>query len=204
MRGTISSAGFESGDRFVVGRWLRSPVGTTIDVMWARPDGHRVLLAPDDRTAEFVTAVYSFDEVRLVDFTTDASVQHLDVVAGPVELRLDSGRPWRIPFRRPRWFTRLVEAPIARAAMGVQCYGVSPTGVTEWYQADALRWVTAGRARLDGRDLGSLTSVAPVCGFGFSEPPARPSIVEVRPQLRGLVLPRSGVGADEPDDALGR
>jgi hypothetical protein len=44
LDGTISNVAFASGDRFVVGQWARSPIGPMNDVMWARPDGTRVLL----------------------------------------------------------------------------------------------------------------------------------------------------------------
>src|SRR4051794_34063640 len=94
MSGTISSSGFDSGDRFVVGTWATSPVGPTTDVMWARPDGRRVLLAPDDRTAAFVGAVYGFDETQIVPFETVGSVSpsELHLTAGPLRLRLNAGR----------------------------------------------------------------------------------------------------------------
>lgn len=185
MVGTISSCGFESGDRFVVGRWDRSPVGRTIDVMWAQPDGRRVLLAPDQRTADFVTAVYGFDDVRVVSFEEPSGREpnELHVVAGPVALRFGGGRPWLVLPPRPRWFTRRVEAPIAAALLGVHTWGVSPTGVQEWYQARSMRFVRTATASIDGRDLGARRPLDPACGFGFSEAPRWPTIVAVRPTL---------------------
>lgn len=184
MRGTISSSGFASGDRFVVGHWLRSPIGATVDVMWARPDGRRVLLAPDRATAEFVTAVYDFDETRVVPVSLDASARHLHLHAGPVELQLHAGRPVLLLPPRPRWFTRHVEGPVARPLLGVHTFGTSPTGVQEWYQAASCRFLVAATGRIDGIDLGTMGSLRPACGFGFSESPARPSMVAVRPSLR--------------------
>ena len=185
MRGTISSCGFASGDRFVVGRWDRSPVGRTIDIMWARPDGHRVLLAPDERTAAFVTAVYAFDEVRVVPFVEHGGRRPdgVDVTAGPLRLELRAGAPllWIPP--RPLWFTRRIEAPIAAALMRVHTWGVSPTGVQEWYQARTMRLVRHASASVDGRDLGARRPLDPACGFGFSESPRWPSVVAVRPSL---------------------
>ena len=85
--------------------------------MWAQPDGRRVLLAPDHRTADFVTAVYGFDDVRVVPFEEPSGREpnELHVVAGPVALRFVGGRPWLLLPPRPRWFTRRVEAPIAAA-----------------------------------------------------------------------------------------
>ncbi len=68
--------------------------------------------------------------------------------------------------------------------MGVRTYGVSPTGVREWYRARSYRRVVAGSASVAGADLGPLRPIDPRCGFGFSEPPRRPSIVAVRPHLQ--------------------
>lgn len=183
MRGTITSSGFASGDRVVVGRWERSPVGATVDVMWAHPDGTRTLLAPDERTARFVTSVYEFDEVRIVPFETRAGRRELTLRAGPLELELRAGRAvlWLPP--RPRWCTRWLERPVARLLLGVRTWGTSPTGVQEWYQASSCRFLVSATARVDGVDLGAMAALHPACGFGFSESPRRPSMVAVRPTL---------------------
>ncbi len=183
MQGTISSCGFESGDRFVVGAWDRSPIGPTVDVMWAAPDGTRTLLAPDEETVDFVTSVYEFDRTDVVAFGTMARPDALDLRAGPLRLHLRAdGVGFRIP-PRPLWFTRWVERPAARLLMDVTTWGTSPTGVQEWYQARACRFVTSATASLDGHDLGARAPLRPACRFGFSESPAMPSIVEVRPTL---------------------
>ena len=68
-------------------------------------------------------------------------------------------------------------------AMAVRTYGVSPTGVREWYRADAWHPITDGSLSVDGADRGVLSRVWPPVGFGFSEPPRRPSITRVRPLL---------------------
>ena len=67
LAGVIASAGFASGHRIVVGSWKRGPLGPMNDVMWARPDGTRVLIAPSAEVAEFVTSIYRFDEVVIDD-----------------------------------------------------------------------------------------------------------------------------------------
>jgi hypothetical protein len=186
MDGTISSCGFERGDRFVIGRWARSPIGPTVDVMWARPDGLRILLAPDAATAEFVTSVYEFDEVQVTPVRSLAapSANRLALAIGPLEIELGAGRPVLALPPRPLWFTRWIERPVASKVMGVRTWGTSPTGVQEWYQARSLRWVLDAAASLDGVDLGRPRPLRPACGFGFSESPARPSIVSVSPALR--------------------
>ena len=186
LRGVIASAGFASGHRVVVGHWDDSPLGPMTDVMWARPGGERVLLVDRPAAAQFITAVYRFDRVEVVPVTAGFDGRRLVVVAGGLELWMEAGRGWRLPLgdRRPAWFTRWVEAAVARPLLGVRTYGVSPTGVREWYRADEYRRVVGARAELSGHDLGRLRPVEPAVGFGFSEPPRRPSIVRVRPLLQ--------------------
>jgi hypothetical protein len=161
--------------------------------MWATADGERRLVAPTPEVAAFVSAVYRFDrtEVTPLQAEVDLDEWHLRVSAPDLglELALQARRGWRIPFPRPPWFTRWVEAPLARRLLGVRAYGVSPTGVAEWYRADAYRPVVAGEASLVGRDLGPVGPLHPPVNFGFSEPPRRPSMVAVRPLLED----RSGV-----------
>jgi hypothetical protein len=190
MRGSIVSTGFTSGDRFVVGHWREGPLGPMTDLMWASPEGWRTLLAPSAAVADFITSVYAFDEVVIgpIEVTEDSRTLHL--VTDRVHLWLHAGRAVRIPVRRPAWFTRFVEGPIARATMGVRTYGTSPTGIREWYRTDAYRRLAAATGSVDGTDLGAMAPVDPPARFGFSEPPRRPSWVEVRPLLEGdLALP---------------
>ncbi len=187
MRGSIISSGFESGDRVVVGHWQVSPVGPITDVMWSSPDGHRTLFAPDQAAADFITGVYAFDSVECVDIIVDRTVargsRSLDISVGDRRLRFVARRGVPIPLRRPAWFTRWVEGPIARLLMGVVTYGTSPTGVREWYRADRWSPLRTASGSIAGRPLGAMAHVDPACGFGFSEPPARPSWVDVRPLL---------------------
>ena len=180
----IISAGFASGDRFMVGHWASSPLGPLDDVMWGRPDGERVLLAASAREADFITAVYRFDRVEVVPVAVASADGTFVLEAGDVELRARAGRGWRLPLRRrPAWFTRWVEGPVARATMGVRTFGTSPTGVREWYQAERSRPLVEASASLDGRDLGPLVRRWDPVRVGFTEPPRRPSWVDVRPLL---------------------
>jgi hypothetical protein len=184
MAGLIAGAGFASGDRLVVGHWAASPIGPFADVMWAAPDGRRTLWAPTEAVAELVGAVYRFDVVEVADLEVEGSIAGLTASTAGWSLRLDAApRGFRIPFRRPAWMTRFVEAPVARAWMGVRPYGVSPTGVREWYRADAWRRIVSGSLVVDGVDAGALAPVDPPAGFGFSEPPRRPTVTAVRPLL---------------------
>jgi hypothetical protein len=183
--GAICSAGFASGDRFVVGYWDSSPIGPMVDVMWARPDGERVLLAESRTAADFISAVYRFDRVEVTDVSSRFDGRSLSLTTSGLELAMQGGRGWRLPLRRARlpWFTRWVEGPLARLLLGVRTFGVSPTGVMEWYRAEAYRPVVTARAMVGGCDLGGWVPFHHPVHFGFSEPPRRPSIVLVRPLL---------------------
>jgi hypothetical protein len=158
-------------------------VGKAVDVMWCDPDGRRTLFAPDPVVADFVTAIYEFDAVVVGAFEHQGNGWAERLVLPDRMVELVAGPGWRIPFHRPPWFTRWVEAPIARATMGVHPYGTSPTGVREWYRADVCRPIQCGHGRIGGGSLGRLTPTVEPTGFGFSEPPRRPSFVEVRPLL---------------------
>jgi hypothetical protein len=172
------------------------------DLMWATPGGKRRLVAPTEEVADLVAGVYDFDEVVVSPLEVDSGPRRLQFHAPDLglELHLEAGRGWPIPAprRRPTWFTRAVEAPLARRLLGVNAYGVSPAGVREWYQASRYRRVTSARASLAGADLGSLGPLAPPVGFGFSEPPRHPSLVEVTTVLDRLPAarrsPRRGPG----------
>ncbi|MEO7572352.1 MAG: hypothetical protein ABIX10_07935, partial [Acidimicrobiales bacterium] len=156
MRGVIASTGFGSGHRVVVGHWAEGPLGPMTDLMWATPDGRRTLVAPSDDAATFISSVYAFDAVEVVEVAVEATDRTLRIRAGHRALALRAGRAWRIPLRRPAWCTRFVEAPIARALMGVRTYGTSPTGVREWYRAVAYRRLVSAEGSLDGVDLGAM------------------------------------------------
>ena len=80
--GRISSSGFESGDRIVIGDWLNSPLGTFTNVMWAQPDGKRVLLSPSEEHAEYVSQLYNFEEVNVVEVNVKRHRRGIDVTAG--------------------------------------------------------------------------------------------------------------------------
>lgn len=163
--------------------------------MWATPDGRRRLLAPTQEAADYVSGVYRFDDVVVGPLHVRLAAPTLDLRApgAGLELHLWAGRAIGLPWPRPAWFTRWVEGPIAWRAVGVRTYGRSPTGVQEWYRAVSFRRVVGGWASIDGRDLGRLGDIHPAAGFGFSEPPRRPSMVGVHPLLQGP-RPRRGPG----------
>ena len=155
------------------------------DVMWARPNGERVLLVPSAAVRAFVTAVYRFDRVYLEPIVASFDGRRLALEAGELALWMQGGAGWRLPlgWARPAWFTRWVEGAVATPLLGVHTYGVSPTGVREWYRADHYRPVIDAHASVAGTDLGPLRRLDRPLRFGFSDPPRRPSIVIVRPRL---------------------
>lgn len=169
----------------MIGTWRESPLGRLDDLMWARPDGRRLLLAGTRREADYVSGAYGFDEVVVGPLRVDLHGRSLHLYAPEraLELHLTGGLALRVPWARPAWFTRWVEGPIAGRLLGVHTYGVSPTGVREWYRAVSVRRLVDGWASVQGADLGALGPIDPATGFGFSEPPAFPSMVGVHPLL---------------------
>ena len=199
LEGRIAAAGFASGDRFVIGLWSRGPLGPMLDVMWARPDGTKVLLASSQEVAVFVGGVYEFDEVRVIEARAGSSNERVEVDAGPLHVELRTGPPLKAFGLRPRFLRRRatwvrVEDALLRplagrfligGGSGVRLYGRSPSGVKEWYCIDAYRPVVSARATLEGKDLGPLVPLDPPAYFGFSEFPRRPAVVDCAPLLEG-------------------
>ena len=186
--GQIAGVGTTSGLRAVVGHWADGPWGSFADVMVETADGHRVLLAPDERVAEFVASTYTFDETRIqpvgVTERSDAwAVEtpslRLDLVLGT---RTGLGRLLgAVPSRvgtSPAWCT--VTDPFARVLMrGVRTRGTAGNGRREWYGATDVRRIDAATGFWEGMDLGTLAPVDPPCRFGFSSTPTRPSVTRV-------------------------
>ena len=186
--GWILGLGTTSGTRVVLGHWPRSPLGPFSDVMVQRPDGCRVLLAPDEEVAGFVGATYTFDEVRLAPVTVrrpDDATWTVD--AGPLRLRVTTGpRPplgrllHAVPARlarAPGW-VGLLDRP-ARLTTGLRTTGSAGSGRTEWYGVQDLHALTAVDGGWDGAPLGALAPVHPPVTFGFGSVPPRPSVVRV-------------------------
>lgn len=183
LRGSITSVGFASGDRFVIGDWPKSPIGAFADLMWAKPDGSRVLLG-ESEVSEYVTAVYPFNETFDHKVVTATNGRNYSVRSGTLELELTFGAVlFGLP-PRPRWFTATVENWFSRRLLAVDTYGTSPTGVLEWYQTRTVRRIVAGTAIFNGTNLGSLTHVRRPLNFGFTDPPRWPTKVGLKVTLR--------------------
>lgn len=183
--GRIAGVGSESGVRVVVGRWHRTPMGPFADAMVETASGHRVLLAPDQAVADFISATYTFDEIRIEPVTVDdpwrlrSPSLELDLVPGA---RTSLGRALRLVPRRlaesPAWCS--VTDPIARLVLGgVRTRGTAGEGRREWYGATDAHRIEAISGSFDGRDLGELRDVDPPCRFGFTSTPRQPTITSV-------------------------
>lgn len=183
LQGSITSVGFASGHRFVIGDWRQSPIGPFADVMWAQPDGKRVLLG-EAVAAAFVNSVYPLDEVRNDPVTTERGGRSYSVWTGELQLDMKIGIARLSLPPRPRWFTATVENWCARKLLDVCTHGTSPTGVVEWYRTRTARRVVAAMASLDGTDLGALTPLDLPLDFGFTDPPRHPSNVRLRVDLQ--------------------
>ncbi len=186
--GRIAGVGSTSGVRVVVGRWDDGPWGSFADLMVEDASGHRVLVAPDARTRDFVSATYTFDEVVIASVEVRDTPAGWRVECGPLTLELTLGgrtpvgRLLRLVPRRlataPAWCT-LVD-PVARMAMrGVRTRGTAGQGRLEWYGATSAHAVTALAGTWRGADLGELAPVEPPCRFGFSSTPRAPSVTAV-------------------------
>ncbi|MYQ45266.1 hypothetical protein GTW40_09360 [Streptomyces sp. SID4985] len=191
--GWITGIGTASGTRLVLGHWPRSPFGPFSDVMVETAEGHRVLLAPTRRTADFIAGTYGFDEVRVVPVGVQTEGAHWNVDAGPLlTLRFTVGRrgPLGLLLRavpgRVAASTACATAfdPLARLLLGLRTRGSAGGGRYEWYGARDLRRVTAAKAVYEGRDLGAMGPVAPPVLFGFGSTPRGPSQVRVTTTVR--------------------
>ncbi|WP_112471111.1 hypothetical protein [Streptomyces triticisoli] len=195
--GHIAGVGTASGTRLVLGCWTHSPFGPFGDVMVERPDGHRVLLAPDRRTARFIAATYVFDEVRTEPVRVTVRGDRWTVTSDSLTLRFTTGRRGppglalravpRVLAARPRWI-EAVNLP-ARLLRGVRTHGTAGGGRHEWYGARDLRPVRGADAVFEGEDLGPQAAVVPPVRFGFGSTPRRPCLVRVTTTVAG---PRTG------------
>ncbi|MCC3269007.1 hypothetical protein MUG94_00845 [Arthrobacter gengyunqii] len=188
FRGFIAGIGTSSGTRMVVGHWLESPFGAFTDVMTENAAGSRLLLAPSQEIADYVSGTYSFDAVDVADVEARLTAHQLLVSAGPLRLRADLGPRTllgqlleRVPPAvavHPRWLGAV--SPLAGLLMrGVRTSGSAGGGRREYYGVRSIRSLTGALASWDGRDLGGLSPIDPPVRFGFSSVPPKPQIVAV-------------------------
>ncbi|NQX25912.1 hypothetical protein HQQ81_00920 [Microbacteriaceae bacterium VKM Ac-2854] len=192
--GHIAGFGTESGTRIVVGMWDEGPFGRFGDVMLEQADGHRILFAPSQQVADFVSETYTFDEVRRVPVIWRRIDGGVAVDAGELRLRIrvggisPLGRLLRsVPKRlavHPLWL-RAID-PIARLVQpGVRTAGSAGNGRREYYGVTGAHRIEAVFARRAGEPLGALTRLHPPVRFGFGSAPADPHIVRVTTTITG-------------------
>lgn len=200
FEGAITAAGFASGESVVVGSWARSPLGMFIDVMWRRPSGERVLLAPNHDVAAYVSGLYSFDTVTIVGVSGCLQDGWLTVSAGELSMTAEARpRDWRswLFALRPRrlrrsssWITledRLARPFVGRIIGGgesVRAAGLAPGGQQEFYGVDDWRALADASATVAGRDAGPMVDLPPDLGVGLSAFPTQPAMVHVGTLIR--------------------
>jgi hypothetical protein len=195
FRGRIAGVGSTSGVRIVVGHWLETPLGAFGDAMVETAGGRRILLAPHEGAADFISATYSFDETRIEPFEVTVvelrrrSLETTWQVRSPsltLDLELGGRTPLGLVLRTvparvaesPAWCT--VTDPAARLVLrGVRTRGTAGNGRREWYGATDTHRIVGLTGSFDGTDLGRLADVDPPCRFGFSSTPKRPSVTTV-------------------------
>lgn len=186
--GHIAGAGTGSGLRVVVGCWAESPFGAFTDVMLQSADDKRVLLAPDDTVAEFVSSTYHFDRVEIGEVSGSIDAEYLAVDATSFAARMDIGGPAAVDWllrlvppalaTSPRWL-RAIDPIAARVVPGVHTYGSAGNGRFEYYGVRRSRRITAIDGHYRGESLGGLAPLRPPVSFGFSSAPSSPQIVSV-------------------------
>jgi hypothetical protein len=206
--GTIAGLGTAAGLRVVIGHWPDSPLGSFTDVMVEQPDGHRVLLAPDQRVADFVAATYTFDEVRLGTVEHRTRGDRQEVVTRDLECAFRVGGRsalgWLLravprPLATAPWWIATIDAIARRVLPGVRTVGSAGGGRTEYYGARDLHRIADASVRWTGVDQGDLAPVRPAVRFGFGSTPAAPSLVRIttvidRPGSDGPTAPRPTPG----------
>ncbi len=200
FRGRILGVGSTSGTRIVVGVWDTSPFGAFADAMVATSTGRRILVAPTEQVASYVSATYSFDEVRIEDVVCRVAPNAVAVQSNSLHLNVEVGGPTALgrllrlipaALSRSTTFATLCD-PVARVVLrGVRTRGTAGNGRTEFYAASDLRSVVSlsgwfgdgnlgdgnlGHVNLGHVNLGDLAEVWPEPGFGFSSTPRTPGL----------------------------
>lgn len=192
FRGHIAGFGTRLGARIVIGCWTESPFGRFTDAMVQTADDERILLAPCDDVADFVSSTYHFERVmvgpvdaRLTGETLTLSASELDVVVsigGPTGIdRLLRLIPVRLA--AARWWLSTIDPIVARILPGVRTAGTAGRGRREYYGVHRSRRITSVTGWLHGADLGGLAPLQPPVRFGFGSAPAMPQIVAVTTRI---------------------
>ena len=95
--GRISSSGFSSGDRIVIGDWEDSPLGSFTNIMLARADGSRILISPSKKHAEHVSKLYNFEDVRILDLEVTRDKKSIRIEGTGLSVMMSWGVALAIP-----------------------------------------------------------------------------------------------------------
>jgi len=182
--GRITSTGFSSGDRIVIGDWKESPLGGFTNIMWAKHDGTRVLLSPSKKHADYVSGLYSFEEVRITEIDVLRSQGEVSVKGGGLSVRISWGSAVPLPFWRPLWFVASVEAVLGRAIFGTKTYGRTRDDRRGWYSVRSISRVLEAEGDINGKKLGQKERFHTTACFGFSEPPPMPTSVTLKSYIQ--------------------
>ena len=179
FRGRVISSGFQTGDMVVIGDWNDSPHGPFTNLMWAKPDGTRVLIAQSRELGDFVSSLYSFEEVIVSPMKIERADKSIEINCDLGRVSMEWGITIPLPFYRPRWFIANIEAPFARLFFGTKTHGTTRNGRKEWYHVRGLSRMKSVELDLDGRSSDQMKGMAPSACFGFSNPPRMPLSVRV-------------------------
>ena len=179
FKGRVISSGFKTGDMVVIGDWNSSPNGAFTNLMWAKPNGTRVLITPSKELGDLVSSLYSFEEVIVSRMEIERTEKSIEVNCDLGSVSMQWGTTVPIPFSRPRWVIANLEAPFARLFFGTKTHGTTRDGRKEWYHVRGFARMKSARLELDGRSSSQMTGMAPSACFGFSNPPRIPLSVRV-------------------------
>ena len=147
--------------------------------MWADPNGNRTLLSPSEKHAEYVSSLYSFEEIRIVPVDVKIDGKSISVKADAFSVYMSWGFRFPLPFPRPLWFISSVENFFAKTLFGTRTHGIANNGREEWYSIRSISWLKGASAIVSGDNLGAMSSRTESSCFGFSEPPIRPAAVSL-------------------------
>jgi hypothetical protein len=197
--GHIAGLGTTSGVRMVIGSWQESPFGRFADVMVESADGERMLLAPTDEIADFVSATYTFDSYEIGTVVAEQAADAFTVTAPGLDVSGRLGVAARydgllrlVPPRlatAPVWL-RAIDPVAARLIKGVRTAGSAGNGRREYYGVRRTRRIAAVDGRFRGADLGGLAPLDPPVRFGFSSAPTEPQMVSVTTTIDLPAQPR--------------
>jgi hypothetical protein len=185
--GEIFGFGTQSGTRIIIGRWTSSPYGSFADAMVENADGHRMLFAPSDQVADFISGVYTFDQIAVGPVDAQRTSTRLTFSAGPLQVVAGIGRRdglgWLLrcvprPVSTSTWWAAAIDPVARRVLRGVRTRG-STEGGREYYGAIDRHVLIDAATTWDGVALGAMTDVVPPVRFGFSSTPPAASVVGV-------------------------